>query len=73
MRTHGAGTRVLGLAVAIAVLATLAAVVSRSGAGADKIEFPARYKDGVLYTIADRYDVKQYRELYASAAAVQAA
>ena len=28
----------------------------------------------MLYTIADRYDVKQYRELYASpAAAVQAA
>jgi Cytochrome P460 len=73
MRTHGAGTRVLGLAVAIAVLATLAAVVSRSGAGADKIEFPAKYNDGVLYTIADRYDVKQYRELYASASAVQAA
>ena len=67
MRIRGIGTRALGLAVATVVLATLAAVVSRSGAGADKIEFPAKYKDGVLYTIADRYDVKQYRELYASA------
>jgi plastocyanin len=63
--------RVLGL-VAV-VLAALVAVVSRSSAGPEKITFPAKYKDGVLYTIADRYDVKQYRELYASAAAVQAA
>ena len=35
--------------------------------------FPENWDKGVLYTIADRYDVKQYRELYASAAAVQAA
>jgi hypothetical protein len=63
--------RVLGL-VAV-VLAALVAMVSRSSAGPEKITFPAKYKDGVLYTIADRYDVKQYRELYASAAAVQAA
>jgi plastocyanin len=42
-------------------------------AGADKIAFPAKFKDGVLYTIADRYDVKQYRELYAPAAAIRAA
>ena len=41
------------------VLAALAAVVSRSSAGPEKIVFPANYKDGVLYTIADRYDVKQ--------------
>ena len=46
----------------------------RSDAGPDKIAFPEKYKDGVLYTIADRYDIKQYRELYVSpAAAVQAA
>ncbi|MGH7399027.1 MAG: cytochrome P460 family protein, partial [Candidatus Rokuibacteriota bacterium] len=65
--------RVLGLVVVTLVLAALAAVVSRSSAGPEKIAFPAKYKEGVLYTIADRYDVKQYRELYASAAAVQAA
>ena len=65
--------RVLGFVVVTVVLAALAAVVSRSSAGPEKIAFPANYKDGVLYTIADRYDVKQYRELYASAAAVQAA
>jgi len=73
MRTRGISRRALGLAIVTVVLATLAAVVSRSGAGADKIEFPAKYKDGTLYTVADRYDVKQYRELYASASAVQAA
>src|SRR5258707_5959783 len=65
--------RVFGIVVVTVILAALAAVVSRSSAGPEKIVFPANYKDGVLYTIADRYDVKQYRELYASAAAVQAA
>ena len=65
--------RILGLMVATAVVATLGVAASRSSAGPDKIVFPASYKDGVLYTIADRYDVKQYRELYATPAAVQAA
>jgi plastocyanin len=37
-----------------------------SGAGPDKIKFPATWKDHVLYTTVDRYDNKQYRELYAS-------
>jgi len=46
---------------------------SGTHAGADKIAFPASFKSGVLYTIADRYDIKQYRELYASADAVKAA
>src|SRR5258705_4294324 len=73
MRTRGISRRALGLGIVTVVLATLAAVVSRSGAGADKIEFPAKYKDGILYTVADRYDVKQYRELYASASGVKAA
>ena len=45
----------------------------RTDAGADKIAFPANYKDGVVYQVADRYDVKQYRELYASPAAIAAA
>ena len=46
---------------------------SRTDAGADKVAFPAKHKDGVLYQVADRYDIKQYRELYASAAAIDAA
>jgi plastocyanin len=50
-----------------------AALASRGTAGPDKIKYPASWKDHVLYTTVDRYDVKQYRELYASSpAAVQA-
>ena len=45
----------------------------RSDAGPDKIAFPAGWQSHVLYTTVDRYDNKQYRELYASSAeAVQA-
>lgn len=65
--------RILALVVATAVVAALVAAASRGNAGPEKIVFPASHKDGVLYTVADRYDVKQYRELYASAAAVKAA
>lgn len=43
-------------------------------AGGDKIAFPADYQKGVLYSIVDRPDNKQYRELYVSpASAIQAA
>ena len=45
----------------------------RIDAGADKVALPANHKDGVLYQVADRYDIKQYRELYASTAAIAAA
>jgi plastocyanin len=42
-------------------------------AGPDKVAFPANYKDHVLYATVDRYDNKQYRELYGTADAVKAA
>jgi plastocyanin len=48
------------------VAATVAALVVSSAAGPDKIKFPASWKDHVLYTVVDRHDTKQYRELYAS-------
>ena len=55
------------VAVVPLVAAILAVVfVARSTAGADKIVFPTGWKDHVLYTTVDRYDTKQYRELYAS-------
>jgi plastocyanin len=41
-------------------------------AGGDKVAFPENYAAGVLYGTVDRYDNKQYRELYATAAAVEA-
>ncbi len=41
-------------------------------AGPEKIKFPSDYLKGVLYHTLDRNDTKQYRELYAPAAAVEA-
>lgn len=41
-------------------------------AGPEKINYPAGFDKGVLYGTVDRYDTKQYRELYANKAAVDA-
>jgi plastocyanin len=60
-------------AIGFGISMVMLALVSRGSAGPEKINFPAGWKDHVLYTIVDRYDVKQHRELYASTpAAVQA-
>ena len=61
--------RILGVVVVGAVVL----VAQRGSAGPEKIVFPEGYKDGVLYAVIDRYDVKQYRELYGTAEAVKAA
>lgn len=67
-------TRILaGLLALGAVSLAVSVWTSRTHAGADKVAFPANFKDGVLYTVADRYDNKQYRELYATPEAVKAA
>ena len=42
-------------------------------AGGDKVVFPEDYAKGVLYGTVDRHDNKQYRELWGSAVAVDAA
>jgi hypothetical protein len=61
------------LAVGVGGSMVVLALVSRGSAGPEKISFPTAWKDHVLYTVVDRYDVKQHRELYASTpAAVQA-
>ncbi|HEY3074303.1 MAG TPA: cytochrome P460 family protein [Burkholderiales bacterium] len=52
--------------------AALAAFASCAAAGPEKIQFPSDYLRGVLYQTLDRPDAKQYRELYAPAAAVEA-
>lgn len=63
-------TVAVSLVFAAATSLTLAV---RGDAGPEKIKFPADWKRYVLYTTVDRYDVKQYRELYASSSeAVQA-
>jgi plastocyanin len=41
-------------------------------AGPDNIRFPDGYDKGVLYAVVDRYDIKQYRELWSTPAAVKA-
>jgi hypothetical protein len=56
----------------LAVIAGTAAIVPVL-AGGDKVAFPADYDKGVLFTTVDRADNKQYRELYTSAAALDAA
>jgi plastocyanin len=56
------------------VLGGLALAGGRSDAGPDKIKFPEGFQQRLdLYTVADRYDVKQYRELFASKEAIAAA
>jgi hypothetical protein len=58
--------------IAIAMIGMTVAVVSAQ-AGGDKVAFPEDYAKGVLYTTVDRADNKQFRELFTSAAAVEAA
>jgi plastocyanin len=61
------------LTIALGVSTLVLALGSRGSAGPEKISYPTGWKDHVLYTTVDRYDVKQHRELYASTpAAVQA-
>ena len=51
----------------------VAAIGTQVRAGGDKVAFPEGFDKGVLYTTVDRADNKQYREIYASQAAVDAA
>ena len=54
--------------VALAAVSFTAAVL----AGGEKVSFPEGYAKGVLYTTVDRPDNKQFRELYAPQAAIDA-
>jgi plastocyanin len=56
----------------IALLAVAGLTSTAAFAGPEKIKFPSDYLKGVLYQTLDRPDNKQYRELYAPAAAVEA-
>ena len=57
------------LALVPALGLTLSALVVPSSAGPDKIKYPEAWKTHVMYTTVDRYDIKQFRELYASSQA----
>ena len=58
----------------VLMLITLSVVLTvlPGSAGPEKIAFPASYKGHVLYATVDRYDNKQYRELYGTPEAVEA-
>ena len=64
-----------GLAPLATALVGIGVVVfaSHVRAGGEKIVFPEGFDKGVLYTTVDRADNKQYRELYTSQAAIDAA
>ena len=59
------------LAAIVATVAGLALAV-QVRAGGDKVAFPEGFDKGTLYAVVDRYDIRQYRELYASKEAVDA-
>ncbi len=60
------------LTILIPLALALALLVIQVRAGGDKVTFPENYAQGTLYATVDRYDVKQFRELYATTAAVEA-
>ena len=49
------------------------ALATQVRAGGDLVKFPEAYDKGVLFTTVDRADNKQYREVYTSPAAIDAA
>lgn len=63
------------LAYAVAVAAALSTITATTmvRAGGDKVVFPEKFADGKLYAVVERADIKQYRELYTTAAAIEAA
>jgi Cytochrome P460 len=62
----------ISIASAALALAALTAAAPAS-AGGDKVAFPENHEAEVLFTTVDRADNKQFREFYASAAALDAA
>jgi len=54
------------------LLFSLAFATTGAVAGPEKIKYPNDYLKGVLYQTLDRPDNKQYRELYATPAAIEA-
>ncbi len=60
-------------AAALAAILVAGTGIIHVRAGGDLIKFPEDYAKGVLYTTVDRADNKQFRELYVSKEAVEAA
>jgi plastocyanin len=64
--------RMISVATSAACVAGGALLAATGIAGPEKIAFPEGFERGVLYATVDRYDIKQYRELYATPEAVTA-
>ena len=63
-----------GFKLAVALGSASGALIGYSAlAGGDKVAFPEGFDKGTLYATVDRHDNKQYRELWATTAAVDAA
>ena len=65
-------TSVLPIVTAL-VGAGVVALASQVRAGGDLVKFPDGFDKGVLFTTVDRPDNKQFREVYTSQAAIDAA
>ena len=64
--------RTISLAVSAACIAGGAFLAAAVSAGPENIRFPEGFEKGVLYSVLDRHDTKQYRELYSTPEAVKA-
>jgi len=62
----------ISVAVSAACIGAGVLLAATGFAGPEKIGFPDGYEKGVLYATVDRYDIKQYRELYSTPEAVKA-
>lgn len=66
-----ASKRIVQLSAALTVAVGATVYAQTAGLGGERIKFPANA--GTMYTTVDRPDVKQVRELFGNAAAVEAA
>lgn len=72
MRISSVRVRPAVLAVFVAAAMGGVPVTAQMMSGAANVKFPEGFEKGVLYQSLDRYDIKQFRELYASKEAVDA-
>ena len=63
---------VAALGLACGIPSVTIGQASSAGAGGVKVLFPDGYEKHTLYSVLDRHDTKQYRELYASPGVVEA-
>jgi len=62
----------VGAAVGFAIAVSGGVLAASSSIGPESIAFPKGYEKWTLYATVDRYDTKQYRELYTSPEALKA-